>query len=99
MASKPKQTVYKVINKFLIVCDIKLPDKTPVYFSWKKKQPKWIIQEGEVPYPVRSYLSVDYNKKTREWDIGYIQSITDRKFATIDDITGSCTVHNSVTPI
>jgi hypothetical protein len=98
MLVKPKHTVYKVINKFLIMCDIKLPDKTPVYFSWKKKQPKWVIQEGIEPYPETFYLTVDYNKKTREWDVGYIQSVSDRKFATIDDITGTCTIHNNLKP-
>lgn len=92
--NKPKHTIQQVINKFLIDWNLKLHGiKIQVYFSWKKKQPKWIFLEDGNAHPEKPYFTVDYNKKKREWDIGYIVSVEDRKFATIDDITGSCTLH------
>lgn len=91
----PKLTPYKVINKFLLNLNLKISNKVPVYFSWKKKQPEWVFLEDGSAYPKNPYFTVDYNKKTGEWNIGYIISADNRIFATIDDLTGGIIVHKN----
>ena len=84
--NKPKLTITKAINKFLLVWNIKIGSKVPVYYAWDtERQPKWNMDSMK---PLHSYLTVDYDHKKREWYIGYIKSVDDRKFCTIDDITG-----------
>lgn len=85
----PKLTVNKVIKKFLIINDLKIDGDTPVYYKWdKRRQPVW-YREGTNIYPRRPYFTIDYNKKKREWYVGYIRSIDFRKFTKINDITSN----------
>lgn len=87
---KPKLTVSKAINKFLISWNIKLNEDTPVYYAWSNKRvPEW----KDNMYPKDSYLSVDFDGNKREWYVGYIVSLNNRKFCTIDDITGACSIY------
>ena len=89
---KPKLTPIKAIQKFMIVHDIKFRESPPVYYSWdEKRQPKWIeTQYGW--FPEEPYITVDYDIEKREWYIGFIIDPENRKFATIDDITGRCDI-------
>ena len=91
----PKLTPHKAINKFLLTLNLKVIGKVPVYFAWKKKQPDWIFLEDGAARPEKPYFTVDYNKKKGEWDIGYIISLEDRKFASIDDLTADVKIHQS----
>jgi hypothetical protein len=94
-SQNPQLKVFQVINKCLILWGIKLTTNIPVYYYWKKRQPKWIISNDTGEFiPKESYLTVDYNKQSREWHIGYIVSKSNRKYATIDDITGSYSIIN-----
>ncbi len=86
---KPKFSVNKIIKKFLIIWDIKLDKRTPVYYAWDmKRQPRWFKDERGM-HPEKPFLSVDYDPKKREWYIGYIVSANNRRFCTINDLTGS----------
>jgi hypothetical protein len=93
---KKKLTPTKAIRKFVIIQDIKTNGKTPIYYAWNcDKQPVW-IQGEQGFYPEEPYFTVDYDKKTREWNIGYIISADNRKFASIDDMTGKYNILNII---
>jgi len=90
----PNLTPIKAIKKFIIIFDIKLTESPPIYYAWNpKRQPKWIeTRYGWIPE--KPYFTVDYDNKNREWYVGYIVTPEDRKFATIDDITGRVDIKN-----
>ena len=89
----PNLTVKKALNKFLIKSGIKLNSQTPVFYRWKKRQPKWTRNQrtGEFE-PECSYLTVDYDGGLREWYLGYIVSSDNVNYATVNDITGECSL-------
>jgi hypothetical protein len=88
-----KLTPIKAIKKFVIAHGIKPNKNTPIYYAWEsERQPKW-IQDDIGIYPEKPYFTVDFDMNIGEWYVGYITNYQDRKFATIDDITGRCDIY------
>lgn len=84
---KQNLSIRRVLQKFMLIYDIR-HEKIKVFFSWKKKQPKWLVDDNGHPYVPEPYITVDFDKKTKQWYLGYIKSVTERRFASIDDISG-----------
>ena len=87
--AKPKLSVYKAINKFLIAWDLKkiIYKKCPVFYAWEpNKQSVWIDNGFR---PIKPYIGVDYDPYKREWYISYVVNAKTVYFGTIDDLTGS----------
>ena len=91
--NKPKMTVSKVLYKFVTLWGLQVTEHTKVYYAWKKRQPKWRINKVTGQYePKNPYFTVDYDSSKREWFLGYIVSANNRKYCTVDDLTGECSL-------
>lgn len=84
MTSKPKLSVFKVVNKSLIAWNIKNDFKIPIYYKWDEKRlPKINKITGKFILP---FIYVDYHPMKREWQVQYINE-SKVSCCTIDDIT------------
>ena len=84
MTSKPKLSVYNVINKSFIAWGIKNDKKLRVYY-------KWDLENRTRPIQIPS-ITVDYDKIKREWYITFININKNIHSCTIDDITGASSI-------
>lgn len=85
--TRPKLTVTKAINKFLISWDIKLARRTKIFYAWEKDvQPEWLNDSGK---PTEPYIGVDYDQYKKIWYLSYIINDNNIYYGTIDDTTGS----------
>ena len=85
---KPNLSVYKAINKAFITWDIKVKVNIPIYYAWSKNIKPKIKKFKDNTYILKSFILVDFDKYTREWNIVYYQTPYNVRYATIDDITG-----------
>jgi hypothetical protein len=95
-----KYNINQILDKFIINLGIKLTKPIKVYYAWdqdskdKTKQPKWSVNKEKAFEPDEPYFTIDYDQKKRLWHLGYIYSSTIVSYATIDDITGVCSLLN-----
>ena len=83
---KPKMKVIQVINKCMILWNLKTNKKTRIYY-------KWDIDNKNDDYVKFPCIIVDYNSIKREWHVNYISHDNDKILsATIDDITGGSSI-------
>ena len=84
MTTKPKLSVYNVINKSFIAWGIKNDKQLRVYY-------KWDLEKRKTPMQIPSIV-IDYDTLKREWYVNFIDINENVKSCTIDDITGSSSI-------
>lgn len=83
---KPKMKVIQVINKCMILWNLKTNMKTRIYY-------KWDIDKKNDDYVKFPCIIVNYLPIKREWHVNYISYDNDKIMsATIDDITGGSSI-------
>lgn len=92
--TKPKLTIEKAIKKFILGWDLKLPERTPVYYVWDTTRvPEWNYKKNR---PTRAFILVDYKSNKREWHIQYVINKEWIYKGTIDDITGTTSISSTI---